>query len=335
MDQLKAIRMFLEVVDRGGFAGAARSLEQSPAVVTRLVADLERHLGTRLLNRTTRSVALTQAGQSYAGETRQLLAALEQADAEVRASTALPQGRLRVLVPPSFAVHQLTKALPGFRARFPEITLEILASGPVQSVDERCDVSIIVTQGEELDGDFVARPLARSELVLCASPEYLGRFAPPRHPMDLGSHEVLVPPIPNVRRGVTFRRSEADDCEDVVLMHPREPAVSSLHLDAVYAAALAGMGIVGLPSFMAHDALREGRLQQVLDAWHVTTLSIWVGLPSRQHLPVATRAFRDFLVDTFGSSPRSDPWLASLGQRAPGLARGAAPPVVRLPVLPS
>jgi DNA-binding transcriptional LysR family regulator len=335
VDQLRAVRTFLEVVDRGGFAGAARAMAQSPAVVTRLVADLEQHLGTRLLNRTTRSVALTQAGQAYAAQTRPLLAALEQADAQARAATALPQGRLRVQVPPSFAVHQLAKALPAFRSRCPGVTLEIVASGPVASVDERCDLSIIVTQGEELDGDFVARPLARSELVLCASPEYIERFSRPGHPRDLASHDVLVPPIPDVRRGVAFRRGEAGDAEAVVVFRPREPAVSSLHLDAVYAAALAGMGIVGLPSFMADEALRLGTLQRVLDEWHVATLSLWVGLPSRQHLPVATRAFRNFLVDTYGAAPRADPWLCALGQRAPGIDLAAPQPADRRPVLPS
>lgn len=334
MDKLRAIRTFLEVVDRGGFAGAARSLDLSPAAVTRLVADLERHLGTRLLNRTTRSVAVTQAGQAYAAETRQLLTALERADAEARAATTLPQGRIRVLVPPSFAVHQLAKTLPAFRARFPSVALEIVAPGPVQSVDDRCDLSILITQGEDLDGDFVARPLARSELVLCASPGYLDRRPLPRHPQDLDGHEVLVPPIPSVRRGVTFRRCGTDPDDAVVVLHPREPAVSSLHLDAVYAAALAGMGIVGLPSFMAHEALRQGSLRRVLDDWHVTMLSLWVGIPSRQHLPVATRAFRDFLVDTFGATPRADPWLANLGERSAGLITRVCP-APRVPVLPS
>lgn len=313
MDQLKAIRTFLEVVDRGGFAGAARAMEQSPAAVTRQVADLERHLATRLLNRTTRRVALTQAGHAYAHATRPVLAALANADAQAREATARPSGRLRIQVPPSFAVHQLAKALPAFRVRCPEVTLEILASGPVQSVDERSDLSIIVTPDARLDGDFVARPLARSELLLCASPDYLARCASPRHPDDLAAHDVLVPPLPGVRRGVTFRRDDAPEGGDaVVFSHPRDPAVSSLHLDAVYAAALAGMGIVGLPSFMADDALRHGRLQRVLGGWRVATLSLWVGLPSRQHLPLATRAFRDFLVDTYGATPQADPWLARL-----------------------
>ncbi len=335
MDQLKAIRTFLEVVERGGFASAARATEQAPAVVTRLVADLERHLGTRLLNRTTRSIALTQAGSAYAEQTRPLLAALDRADDEARAVTALPQGRLKVQVPPAFAVHQLARALPAFSARHPGVTLEIAAAGPVRAVDERCDLSIIVTQGTTLEGDFVARPLARSDIVLCASPDYLGRFGQPRHPQQLDVHEVLVPPIASLRRGVAFTRGPVADAGAVVVYRPREPAVSSLQLDAVHAAALAGMGIAGLPSFMAAEALRQGNLQRVLPEWHVATLSLWAGVPSRQHLPAATRAFRDFLVETWGARPQADPWLDGLGGRASNASLEGSRPLPRLATLPA
>lgn len=335
MDQLRAIRTFLEVVDRKGFAGAARALDQSPAVVTRLVAELEQHLGTRLLHRTTRRVALTPAGEAYAEQTRQLLAGLEDADAAAQAHTRATAGHLKVQVPPAFAVHQLARVLPRFHARHPEVSLELLASGPVMSVGEDSDVAILVTQGLALDGSFVARPLARSELVLCAAPSYLHERGRPAHPAELSQHDVLVPPIASVRRGVSFHRGALDDEPPVVVtLRPRQPAVSSLQLEAVYAAALAGMGIVGLPSFMADEALREGRLERLLERWHVDTLSVHVGLPTRRHLPARTRALRDFLVETFGAMPDADPWLAALGSPAPGLALGSPGQRAALPRLP-
>lgn len=336
MDQLRAIRTFLEVVDRGGFAGAARALDQSPAVVTRLVAELENHLGTRLLNRTTRRVALTHAGEAYAERTRRLLLGIAEADAAAQAASGSTSGHIRVQVPPAFAVHQLAGVLPRFHARYPQVSIELMASGPVQSVDEQGDLAVIVAQGLQLDGDFIARPLARSELLLCASPSYIVRRGRPEHPDALDGHDLLVPPIASVRRGVQFHRAPLDDePAAVVTIRPRQPVVSSMQLDAVFAAAIAGMGIVGLPSFMADEALREGRLERVLDRWHVATLSIHVGLPSRQHLPASTRAFRDFLVETFGRSPDADPWLAASGAMAPGLALGYPGQGSPLPRLPS
>lgn len=324
MDQLRAIRTFLEVVDRGGFAGAARALDQSPAVVTRLVAELEHHLGTRLLNRTTRRVAMTQAGEAYAAQTRRLLQGIEEADAAAQASSRSAAGHIRVQVPPAFAVHQLARVLPRFHTRHPQVSIELLASGPVQAVDEQSDLAVIVAQGLQIEGDFVARPLARSELVLCAAPAYLRHRGRPDHPDELTDHELLVPPIASVRRGIHFQRDRLDaEPADMITVRPRQPAVSSLQLDAVFAAAVAGMGIVGLPSFMAHEALRDGRLERLLEPWHVATLSIHVGMPSRQHLPTSTRAFRDFLVETFGSQPDEDPWLSAMSTPAPGRALGS------------
>lgn len=336
MDQLRAIRVFLKVVDQGGFAGAARALDQSPAVVTRLVAELEAHLHTRLLNRSTRRVALTQAGEAYAERTRQLLVDLEEADAAVQSASAQPHGHLRVQVPPSFAVHQLARVLPRFHAEYPEVSLELVATGPVAGVDEHCDISIIFAGGPEVDGDIVARPLARSELLLCAAPSYLARKGRPHTPGDLEALDALIPPIAQARRGITFHRAPAEGRPgSSVTVRPPAPVVSSMQLDAVFAAALAGMGIAGLPSFMAEQPLRDGRLVRVLDDWHVATFSLFVGLPSRRHLPARTRAFRDFLLQAYGTDPKGDPWLAALGEVSPGLAIGSPGPGFQVARIPS
>ena len=336
MDQLRAMRVFLKVVDQGGFAGAARALDQSPAVVTRLVAELEAHLHTRLLNRSTRRVALTQAGEAYAERTRQLLIDLEEADAAVQSATAQARGHLRVQVPPSFAVHQLARDLPRFHAEHPEVSLELVATGPVAGVDEQCDISIIFAGGPEVDGDIVARPLARSELLLCAAPSYLARKGRPHTPGDLEALDALIPPIAQARRGITFHRAPAEGRPgSSVTVRPPAPVVSSMQLDAVFAAALAGMGIAGLPSFMAEQPLRDGRLVRVLDDWHVATFSLFVGLPSRRHLPARTRAFRDFLLQAYGTDPKGDPWLAALGEVSPGLAIGSPGPGFQVARIPS
>ena len=131
MDQLRALRVFVRVIAEGSFAGAARALDLAPAVVTRSVAELEQHLGARLLNRSTRRIALTEIGEAYLARARRILADLEDADALAGASTRQPRGSLRVLCPPAFAVHQLARHLPAFRARYPQLGLELSTPGPV------------------------------------------------------------------------------------------------------------------------------------------------------------------------------------------------------------
>ena len=202
MDQLRAMRTFVRVIDEGSFAGAARALDQAPAVITRLVADLEEHLGARLLNRTTRRLALTEIGEAYLERARRILGDVEEAQALATSATNEPRGHLRVLAPPAIAVHQLAKHLPRFFQKYPLVTLELSSPGAVETVDEAFDLSIIVTK-KPLEGDFVARLLARTEVILCASPEYLAKRGRPGHPRELADHLALVPPISSMLRAST------------------------------------------------------------------------------------------------------------------------------------
>jgi DNA-binding transcriptional LysR family regulator len=316
MDHVKSLRTFVRVIDEGSFAGAARALELAPAVVTRQIAELEEHLGARLINRTTRRLALTDIGEAYLERARQLLADLEEADALASNASAEPRGALRVLVPPAFATHQLAKHLPRFRAQYPRVSLELTVPGPVETVDENYDVSILSVGRQPLQGDFVARLLARSEIVLCASPEYLDRRGRPSHPSQVEQHDALLPPIQSVRNELTFVRGASGDDEppgDTVTVGPvRNVALATVHIDTTYAAALAGMGIAGLPSFVAEEALLEGALERVLPQWRIFDLTIYAAMPTRKHVPARTRAFVDFLVQTFGGEPR-DPWLVAAG----------------------
>src|SRR5882672_10675723 len=175
MDRLHSMRVFSRVIDAGSFAKAAREMNLSPAVVTRLVADLEEHLGARLINRTTRRLALTDIGELYLERVRVVLTEVEEAEALASSAASEPRGHLRVLAPPAFAVHQLAKHLPAFHELYPKVSIELSAPGPVETVDENFDVSLISVARRPLDGDFIARRLALSEVVVCASPEYLNR----------------------------------------------------------------------------------------------------------------------------------------------------------------
>jgi DNA-binding transcriptional LysR family regulator len=313
------MRVFCRVIDSGSFAAAAREMNLSPAVVTRLVADLEEHLGARLINRTTRRLALTDIGEGYLERARLILTEVEEAEALASTATSEPRGHLRVLAPPAFAVHQLAKRLPKFHGLYPKITIELSTPGPVETVDENFDVSIISVGRRPLDGDFVARRLARSEVIVCASPDYLNRNGRPEHPNDLSLHPAM---LPTFLREITFVRGASGDSkasDESVTLTPHRPVLGTTHTDTLYAAALHGLGISGLPSFVVEDALRDNTLERVLPQWRLFTVTLYAAMPTRKHVPARTRAFVDFLVDAFGGGDR-DPWLLAAGCETPRLA---------------
>ena len=169
MDRLQAMRVFARVVDEGGFAAAARALDMSPPVVTRMVADLERHLGTRLLQRTTRKVALTDAGQAYLERVRAILFDIEDAEAHAAASTRELRGSLHVLAPPVLATYFLAPLVAPWRARYPRLLLDIATDNYVAARVDEFDVTFMVVP-EDYDGNIVARNLFQGEAVVVASP---------------------------------------------------------------------------------------------------------------------------------------------------------------------
>jgi DNA-binding transcriptional LysR family regulator len=315
MDQLKAMKVFARVADSGGFAKAARALDMAPPVVTRMVAELEAHLGARLLNRTTRSIALTEVGEQYLERVRLILLGVEESEALASEATKDARGHLRVLCPPAVAVHQLAKHLPRFQAEYPQVTLELHSPGAVDTVSEQHDLTVFSHPAP--DGEFIAHRLARTEVVVCAAPEYLNRRGRPQHPLELPGHEAIIPPVSAVQQGMQFVRAGGKREQDrVTLQSVKHPALSTANIDTMYAAALAGLGIAGLPSFVIEDALLEHALERVLPEWHLLDIHLWVGMPTRRHVPLRTRAFINFLLGIFGGQDR-DPWLAAAGCETP------------------
>ncbi len=311
MDQLRAMKTFARVVDEGGFAKAARALDMAPPVVTRLVAELEDHLGARLLNRSTRSLSLTEVGEQYLEKVRAILLELDEADALASAATREVRGHVRVLCPPAIAIHQLAKHLPRLRALHPQLTVEIHSPGAVDTVDEGYDLTLF-SRRTAPDGDFIARRLARTEVVVCAAPEYLDRRGRPQHPSELAAHDTIVPPASTMERGITFYAGEGTALHSYTLPRRRHPTLATALIDTAYAAALAGLGIAGLPSYVIEDALMEQALERVMPEWRLFDMTLWAGIPTRRHLPARTRAFLDFLLEVFGGEDR-DPWLAAAG----------------------
>jgi DNA-binding transcriptional LysR family regulator len=259
---------------------------------------------------------LTETGGTYLERVRQILTEVDEAEAFATAATSEPRGHLRVLAPPAFAVHQIAKHLPKFRAQYPLVSIELVVRGPVETVDENFDISIVIVTSGTLNGDFVARRLARSEIIACASPEYLDRRGRPTHPSELPKHESMTPTFLREIAFHRYVRGQPAPVESVSLATARS-GLSTTHIDTLYASALAGLGIAGLPSFVAEDALMEHALERVVPDWQIATQTIYAAMPTRKHVPARTRAFIDFLVTTFGGTDH-DPWLAAAGCASPG-----------------
>jgi DNA-binding transcriptional LysR family regulator len=324
MDQLRAMRAFAKVAECGSFTKAAAAFDMTPAVTTRLVADLEESLGVRLLNRTTRSVALTQAGERYLERVQRILSDVEEAQTVAALESAEPQGVVRVLSAPGLATHQIARQLAAFRARYPKLTIELTIQNLVDAVDDHHDVTLMALVKPPTTGSFVARLLAQSEIIPYASKAYLERRGRPTHPRDLADHEWLLPYTPQGRNETRFtpRASIAKKTKAITLPQP-SMALSTVHLDVLHQAALHGMGITALPTYMLQEAFEAGVIEPVLCDWHVFTMNIYAAMPTRKHIPARTRAFVDFLVETFGGEAR-DPWLeAALSLREKRNAREA------------
>ncbi len=310
MDQLRALRAFVRVVDEGSFAQAARVLDLAPAGVTRLVADLEQQLGARLLHRTTRKLSLTPTGEQYLERARAILGDLDEADALVRDQGRQPDGVLRISGPLPFMTLQLAPRLPLFHVRWPGIVLEVDSTLPLAVPDERADLTLLLSDPRGLDGDFVARRLARAEVLLCATPDYLRQLGRPTTPSELLRHRVLVPSTALSGSGWTLQRRGSTECFEIPGSLAERAPVTLRSASAAFLleAARAGLGIATTLSFQVAEELRAGRLERVLPDWQLGHYTLHAAMSSRRFLPARTRVFVDFLLEQFGGEDR-DPWL--------------------------
>ncbi|GAB3763882.1 LysR family transcriptional regulator [Ramlibacter monticola] len=289
------MRVFQEVVDEGGFAAAARKLDLTPAAVTRLVSDLERHLGVRLLQRTTRRLSLTPAGEAYLQRLRPILGDIEEADAIAHAHSREMSGTVRVLALPGIATHIIAPAIPEFQLRYPEVVLELHVHDVVDPDVEDYDLTV-VTGGVPIHSSAVARTVVASEAVFCAAPAYLERFGEPASPQDLGAHRWLRVRTPGMRlRAMTL----IDPTQRDRTLEVEVPAVvHSNHMDTLLRATIAGAGISSQPAGLIAPLLKSGELKRVLAPWVTGRMSIVVAVPTRKYMPARTRAFVDHLVES-------------------------------------
>ncbi len=304
MNVLQAMRVFLRVSETENFGRAAASLDLSNAAVTRYVALLETHLKTRLLNRTTRSVSLTETGREYAQGCREILARLDEIESSVGHAAMTPSGTLRIVASTSFSLGGLTPMLLAYRTKYPEVRLQItLMNRRVDLIDEGYDAGIV---SPELvtTGSFILRPLLCAPGAIVAAPEYLALQGRPDVPEALRLHSVLGPSN-NPRDNIWTFQGPQDITREVMI----ELDYASNDPALIRQAALAGMGIALVPESVVAAELTSGALVRVLPAFRAANASSEVSIvyPGRQHLSAKIRTFVEFAIEHFQPGGESSP----------------------------
>jgi LysR family transcriptional regulator for bpeEF and oprC len=292
MDQLQGMRVFTRVAELGSFARAATTLDLSRAMASSYVAQLEKHLGTRLLHRTTRKVSVSPQGAVYLEHCKRILAELEAADDQLRLARNRPQGKLRVDVPVAFGKYLLLPAIPRFTQRYPDISLEVRFNDRyVDIASEHVDVAVRV--GKVTSPDVIAKRIAASRLLTCASAKYLAQHGMPRVPEDLRKHRLI-----GHLRGDANRPADWQFRHDNGTRSLRLPMALSFNtVDALTTSALDGQGLVQQLDLLVSSYLNEGRLVEVLREHSCEGPPLSVIYPkATQHL-AKVRVFADFAGD--------------------------------------
>jgi DNA-binding transcriptional LysR family regulator len=268
MDRLRAFEVFVTVVSRGGFARAADALDTSPANVTRYVNELEAHLGTRLLNRTSRKLSLTEGGEMLYARCKSILDDVAETEGLVSLASVEPRGRLRINAPVSFGIRHLAPLWPEFMRKYPGVELDVaLIDRVVDIVDEGYDLAIRISRAGSTD--HAARKLATSRNILCASPAYLARSGHPATPAGLIDHRCI---------GYTYAAT-GDEWQLIDSDNNPHPVRVNCHMhtnngDTARAAALAGQGVIWQPTFLVGNDLRAGTLVRVLPEYHLPEIDV-------------------------------------------------------------
>lgn len=302
MDTLQNMRVFVRVVEAGSFTGAAQHLNTTTAYASRAVSDLEAHLRTRLLNRTTRRIALTEAGERYLQRCEQILAYVDQAEAEASDAHARPSGKLKVHAMTSFGQHYVVPAVGRYQQRYPDVQVELtLAQRMPDLLDEGFDVSLTLATGLP-DSGLVSQRLGAVFSIACASPAYLERYGVPQAPADLKNHicmRMVTPVFPADEW--TF---DGPDGQQTVALGPATFQVNVA--EAMVVAVREGMGIGLIPLYSAIGGLRSGELVWVLPPLMSQEMNLYALYPSRQYLDAKIRTWVEFLRDELPATFAAD-----------------------------
>jgi DNA-binding transcriptional LysR family regulator len=292
IDLLASMRTYVAVVDGASFAAAAGKMNVSRAMVSKQVQKLEEHLGTRLMNRTTRRLSLTETGRAFYERSVQILGDVNEAEQVAGAMTRVPQGLLRISIPLSYGQHPLAAIIGDYTQAYPLVQLDIsLSDRKVDLVEEGFDLAIRI--GTHPQTDLIARKLGAGHSVACAAPAYLARHGTPLEPADLQGHACLSYTLTGT--GTGWRMQKIDGTGDMAVLPVTGP-IRADNGDIIRLAALAGAGVVFQPWFIVGDDIASGKLVHLLPEWHSAELGVYAVYPSRKHLSAKVRTFVDFLV---------------------------------------
>jgi DNA-binding transcriptional LysR family regulator len=307
MDRLQSMRDFSKFVEQGSFARTGKLLNMSNAAVTRHVADLEAHLGTRLLNRTTRKLSLTEIGQAYLERGSQILQDVDDADAAASVHSKNPSGTLRLYSMLGFGQLQLAALLPSYAKQRPDVVLDVtLTARTVDLVDEGFDIGIFIGY-QKFDVSMIARQLGVAEILVCASPGYIEQFGVPKIPADVSEHACL-----NFSNMDELRNHwPIPGPKQSVINIPITSKLLSNNGELLRQCAAADMGLIARPSFALCEDLKSGRLVRVLPTHSFGQLKVTMVYPSRRHVSGKVRSFVDFMSSHF-PEPETDPWLGRI-----------------------
>jgi len=288
-------QVFFSVVEANSFAAAAQRLETTPASVSRRVKALEQRLGVRLLQRTTRKLSLTEAGEHYFREGRRLLHELDDLEQALTASAREPQGELRIVAPMSFGQRRLAPLVARFATLHSTLRISlILEDRETDLIDAAADLAIRI--GYPADSSMIVRTIAPIPRYACASPAYLKRRGRPESPNDLLHHDCLHYNLISEREEWTFLGKDGEQTLAI------KGNFCSNNGDVLAEAAMQGLGITLLPNFIVEEALADGRLVKVLEDYEREPLSLFALYPSRHHVPAKTHRFLEYLLDHFAGA---------------------------------
>lgn len=295
MSRIDSLQTFVSVVRSRNFTSAADSLGVTPSAVSKQISSLEERLGVRLLNRTTRSVSPTEAGQMFYQHCENILESITEAEKLVTDFDVTPKGRLRITAMSNFGRRELARIFNDFSEQYPDISFELhISDRPLDIVKEGYDFALRI--GTLEDSRLIAKPVAEQKIAVCASPEYLQNWGTPEYFKDLDNHRVLMVANAEYARINWLRQFEKDQG---FTLQNIERKLSVNDIDLIYEACLKGMGITALPTYIAERHLENGELIQLFKDVDIPTRTIKVVFPQNRYLANKSRAFLDFITNYF------------------------------------
>ena len=299
MGQLEDMHVFVRIVEAGSITQAASQLNLAKSAVSKRLGDLEKRLGTKLINRTTRTSSLSEAGNQYYQRVKLLLGEVDSLNGEITQKNQVLSGVLKLAVPLSFGISHLTPAIEFFMRLHPELNIEMdFSDGKVDIIGGGYDLAFRI--GTLPDSSLKARKITPIRHTICASPDYLKRCGSPILPQDLSSHKVLKYghwPLAGIALSDTKGKQHLVNVDDYFTAN---------NGDAIIQIAVAGHGIVILPTFISWDALTKGDLVPILEDYSLPTMHAYAVYPSASYLPGKVRSLIDFLTHRFGDTPYWD-----------------------------